>query len=77
VVFKKTIWIFAVPAVGGPTRRLDVGDTIGFGAKHTEECFGMHRPCPDFHIVWLLDDAPSITPVFLQLKNEVLKRGAF
>jgi hypothetical protein len=32
VMLEQAIGIFAVPAVGGPTRRLNVGDAIRFGA---------------------------------------------
>jgi len=47
------------------------------GPEHTEKRFGVHRPCPDLDIVGLLDYAASIAPILLQLKYQVLKRGAF
>ena len=77
MVLEQPVWILAVPSVGWPTRRLDVGDAIGLGSKHTEKGFGMHRPCPNFNVIRLLDHAPSITPIFLQLEDEVLKSRAF
>jgi hypothetical protein len=73
VVLEETVWILAVPPVGGPTRRLDVSDAIRVRPEHTEKRFGVHRPCPNLNVVGLLDYAPSIAPIFLQLKDEVLK----
>ena len=75
-MLEEAVGIFAVSTVGGPTRRLHVGHTIRLGPEHAEEGFGMHRPCPNLHVVGLLDDTSSVAPIFLQLKDEVLKCGA-
>jgi hypothetical protein len=77
MMLEEAVGIFAIPSVGGPTRRLHVHDAIGFWPEHAKKGFGMHRPCPDFDIVRLLDHAASISPIFLQLKDEVLKCRAF
>ena|ERR1700694_617282 len=77
MVLEQPVWILTVASVGGPTRRLDVGDTIGLGSEHTEKGLGMHCPCPNLNVIRLLDHAPSITPIFLQLEDEVLKCRAF
>src|SRR5450759_1357320 len=76
-MLEQPVLIFAVPAVGGSTRRLNVGDSIGLGAEHAEKRFRMHCPCPNFDIVGLLNHTSSIAPIFLQLKDEVLKCRAF
>ena len=77
MVFEEAIGILAVASVGGPTRGLNIGDAIRVGPKHAEERFGVHGPCPDFDIIGLLNDAAEIAPIFLQLKDEILKCRAF
>ena len=77
MVLKETVWIFAIAAVGRPTRRLNISDAVRIRTEHPKIRFRMHRSRPDLDIVGLLDDAASITPVRLKLKDEVLERRPF
>ena len=76
-VLVEAIGIFAVATVGGPTRRLHVGDAIGRGTEHAEEGFRMHRAGADFGVVRLLEDAALMVPVMHELEDELLKSEAW
>jgi hypothetical protein len=65
----KSIGVFAVTAVGGPTTRLDIAYTIRMGAEDAEERFRMHRAGTDFNIVGLLEDAPLPHPKMRELQD--------
>src|SRR5258708_6820347 len=65
--------IFSVATVGGPTARLSVRHAIGSGPEHAQEGFRMHCPCPDFHIVRLLQHAALPYPELRQFQNQILK----
>src|SRR6266404_4377765 len=67
------VGIFAVAPVGGPTARLRVCHAIPSRSEHTQERFRVHRPCPDFHIVRLLQHAALSHPKLRQLQNQILK----
>jgi hypothetical protein len=65
MVLKEAIGIFAVAAVGGPTRRLYIGDSIRIRPQDTEESLRVHGAGTNLNVIWLLEDAASIAPVLL------------
>jgi hypothetical protein len=69
MVLEEAVRILAVPAVGGPTRRLDVNDAVRLRTQNSKESLRVHRASAYFHIVRLLDNAASITPILLQLED--------
>jgi len=73
-MFKEPIRIFAIATVGGPTRRLNIGDAVWLRSQNPEKCLRMHGARADLNIVRLLNHAASIAPILLQLKDEILKR---
>jgi hypothetical protein len=77
VVLKKTVWVFAVATVGGPTRRLNVSDPVRVRTQDTKKRLRMHSASANLNVIWLLKHASSIAPVLLQLKDEVLKSRPF
>ena len=46
VVLEQTVGIFAVATVGGPTRRLDIGDAVGSGPSTRRNVSGCMVPAP-------------------------------
>jgi hypothetical protein len=68
-MFIESIGVFAVAAVGGPTTRLDIADTIRIGAEDAEERFRMHRAGTNFDIVGLLEDASFPHPEMRELQD--------
>lgn len=77
MMLKQAIRIFSVSTVGGPTRRLSIRDAVRVRAQDSEERLRVHRAGTDFNIIRLLKYAPSIAPVLLQLKDEILERRPF
>jgi hypothetical protein len=73
-VLEKAIGIFAVAAIGGAARGLNVTDAVRLGTEHPEESLGRHGSGADLNIVRLLQDATVTGPEILQAKNEFLKR---
>src|ERR1700675_2874485 len=69
----QAIGVFAVAPVGGPTARLRIRHAVRCRSEHAQERFWVHRPCPDFHIVRLLQDAALPHPELRQLQNQILK----
>src|SRR6266404_5942658 len=67
------VGIFAVAPVGGPTARLRVCHAICCRSEHAQERLRVHRPCPDFHIVGLLQHTALPHPKLRQLQNQILK----
>src|SRR6266404_1916788 len=67
------VGIFAVAPVGGPTARLRVCHTIRSRSEHAQKRFRVHRPCPDLHIVGLLQHAALPNPKLRQFQNQILK----
>jgi hypothetical protein len=72
----QAVGILAVPPVGGPTRRLDIGHAIGSGAEDAEEGFRMHGARAYFGVVGLLENAALAIPEVHQLEDQVLEGGA-
>src|SRR5882762_6696849 len=69
----KSIGIFSIATVGGPTTRLHVADAIGAGAEHPEKRFRMHGAGADFHVVRLLEDAALLHPELGELQGQILE----
>src|SRR5262252_8651836 len=69
----ESIGVLAVAAVGGPTTRLDIRNTIAARSEHAQEGFRMHRTGADFRVVRLLKNATLLYPKLGERKNQVLK----
>ncbi len=76
-VLVKSVRIFAVAAIGGTPAGLRIHDAIRIRPEDAQKRFGMHRTGADFNIVGLLQNAPALNPVFLELEQDFLKREAF
>ncbi len=76
-VLVKTIGIFAVPTVGGPTTGLNVSDAVSMWAKNAQKRFRMHCARPDFHVVRLLQYATLVHPKVRELQNQILEIETF
>ena len=61
-VLVQAIGIFAVATVGGPTTRLNVGDTVWIRAENAEKGFWVHGTRADFNVVGLLENATLLYP---------------
>src|SRR6266850_2274547 len=72
-MFVKTIGIFSIAAVGGPTARLHVPDARGTQAEYAKEGLRVHGARADFHIVGLLKDATLLHPELGELQDQVLE----
>ena len=73
VVLFEAVRILAVSAVCRSPGRLDVGDPVGFGSEHPQECFGMHGARADFDVIGLLQNAALPAPEIHHRLNEILK----
>ena len=73
VVVLEPVRVLAVPAVGGPPRRLHVGGIPGFRAEDLEERGRVEGARPHFHVIGLPYHAPPARPEFLQLHDQVLE----
>src|SRR3984893_3160209 len=73
-VLVQPVGILAAAPVGGPTDRLRVRDAIRGRSEHAKESFGVHGPCPDFHIVRLLQHTALPPPKLRQFQKQILKR---
>jgi hypothetical protein len=67
------IGVFAITTVCRPTTGLNVSGIPSLWPNGTQKRSRMKRPCAHFHIEWLHDHAPLISPKLLQCKNESLK----
>src|SRR4029077_7988029 len=72
-VLVQAVGILTVGAVGGPTARLSVRHAIRNGSEDAQEGFRVHGPCPDLHIVRLLQYAALPHPKLRQFQNQILK----
>src|ERR1700730_9481266 len=73
-VLVQPVGILAAAPVGERTARLRVRDAIRGRSEHAKESFGVHGPCPDFHIIRLLQYATLPRPKLRQFQNQILKR---
>jgi hypothetical protein len=69
MMLKESVWIFTIAAVGGPTGRLNVCDTIWLRTKNPKKSLRVHRPRANLNVVGLLDHTAAVAPVMLKLKN--------
>lgn len=69
----EAVGIVAITAIGGAAAGLDVGHLVLLSAEDAEKGFRGHGAGADFGIVGFVDDATTVGPVFLQLKNSFLK----
>ena len=76
MVLEKSVGIFAVPTVGGPTRRLNIYDLVRPRTKDAKKGFRVHRSRTNLDVIGLLNHAAVVSPVVLQLKDQVLKCGS-
>ena len=74
VVLEEAIRILAEAAVGGPPRRLYIGDVPMRGSEHPQKRFRVHRAGANLYVERLLKRAPARGPEFGKLENQVLKR---
>src|SRR5437879_9321975 len=72
-MFVQTVGILTVASVGGPTAWLSVRDAIRCRSEYSQKRFRVHRPCPDLHVVRLLQHAALPDPELRQLQNQILK----
>ena len=77
MMFEEPIRVLPVATVGGPTRRLNVCNAVGLRTQNPEKGFRVHRARSNLDVIRLLNHAPSIAPIFLQLKDQVLKCRPF
>jgi hypothetical protein len=62
IIVLEPIGVLSITAIRGPARRFDIGNFPRLRAQDPEEGGGIERPCPNFQIVRLLDDASLICP---------------
>jgi hypothetical protein len=66
IVMLQAIGIFSVPTIGRATRRFYISHSPWFRAKDPQEGGGMEGPCPDLHVIGLLNNTTLIRPESLQ-----------
>jgi hypothetical protein len=66
--------VLAVPAVGRPPRRLDIGAPPGIGAEDLQERRRVHGTRAHGHVVGLLDQAPLLLPERQEIRDQPLER---
>jgi hypothetical protein len=76
-MLEEPVWIFTIPAVGGPARGLDIGNPVRVRPQDAKIRLRMHCASSNLDVVRLLDYAASVSPIALKLKYEILKCGAF
>jgi hypothetical protein len=65
-VLIEAVRIFAIPSVGWPAARLNIGYAIGFPPDHPKEGLRVHGARAYFYVVRLLQQASAFNPKILQ-----------
>ena len=73
VVLEEPVGVLAEAAVGGPARRLDVGDVPVARPDDAEERFRVHRPGAHLDVERLLQQAAPLRPETGQGEDQVLE----
>ena len=74
LVLEETVRVLAEASVGGPPRRLHVGDAPRLGAEHAQKRFGVHRSRAHLDVERLLEETTPGGPELGELEDELLKR---
>ena len=62
VIMLQPVWVFAIAAITGTTRRLDIGRAPGSGSERPQSGGGMKRARTHLHVVRLQRDTAIIGP---------------
>ena len=70
----QTVWVFAIATIGRTAARLNIGCIPVLWTDSAQKGCWVERPCTDFHIKWLHDNAALAGPIILKGENQPLKR---
>ena len=73
MVLVQPVGILAEAAIGGPARRLDIGDPPGLGPERAKHRGRVQGPRADLGVVGLQNDAALAAPVVVQFQDQALK----
>ncbi len=77
VIVLQPVGIFAVSAVAGAARRLDVGGLPRLLAQRPQHGGGVQGAGADLDVIGLQDGAALLAPIVVQGQDQVLKRERF